>query len=72
MKKLLRTSVTGVLIGCAFPVLAASTVDLTVKGLIVPSACMPSLSAETIDVGRVSVKDINQDTRTQLTPFTFH
>ncbi|CAD0260878.1 DUF1120 domain-containing protein [Pseudomonas veronii] len=70
MKKLLRTSVTGVLIGCAFPVLAASTVDLTVKGLIVPSACMPSLSAETIDVGRVSVKDLNLDTRTQLTPVT--
>ena len=70
MKKLLHTSVAGLLIASALPALAASTVDLTVKGLIVPSACMPSLSAETIDVGRVSVKDLNLDTRTQLTPVT--
>jgi hypothetical protein len=68
MKKLLHTSIACVLIGCAFPAFAASTVDLTVKGLIVPSACTPSLSASTVDVGRISVKDLNQDTRTQLTP----
>ncbi|WP_443694653.1 DUF1120 domain-containing protein [Pseudomonas sp.] len=70
MKKLLHTSIAGVLIGCAFPAFAASTVDLAVTGLIVPSACTPSLSASTVDVGRVSVKDLNQDTRTQLTPTT--
>ena len=70
MKKLLHTSIAGVLIGCAFPAFAASTVDLAVTGLIVPSACTPSLSANTVDVGRVSVKDLNQDTRTQLTPTT--
>ena len=68
MKKLLHTSIAGVLIGCAFPAFAASTVDLAVTGLIVPSACTPSLSASTVDVGRISVKDLNQDTRTQLTP----
>ena len=70
MKKLLHTSIAGVLIGCAFPAFAASTVDLAVTGLIVPSACTPSLSANTVDVGRVSVKDLNQDTRTFLTPTT--
>jgi type 1 fimbria pilin len=70
MKKLLHTSIAGVLIGCAFPAFAASTVDLAVKGLIVPSACTPTLSANTVDVGRVSVKDLNQDSRTFLTPTT--
>ena len=70
MKKLLHTSLAGVLIGCAFPVIAASTAELAVKGMIVPSACTPSLSARTVEVGRISVKDLNQDTRTQLTPTT--
>ncbi len=71
MKKLLCTSVAGLLIGTALPAFAASTTDLTVKGLIVPSACTPSLSANgTVDVGRISIKDLNQDTRTQLTPTT--
>ena len=69
MKKLLCTSVAGLLIGTALPAFAASTTDLTVKGLIVPSACAPSLSAGgTVDVGRISISDLNQDTRTQLTP----
>ena len=70
MKKLLHTSLAGVLIGCAFPVIAASTAELAVKGMIVPSACELSLSAKTVEVGRISVKDLNQDTRTLLTPTT--
>ena len=70
MKKLLHTSLAGVLIGCAFPVIAASTAELAVKGMIVPSACELSLSAKTVEVGRISVKDLNQDTRTKLTPTT--
>ncbi|AJP50678.1 DUF1120 domain-containing protein [Pseudomonas fluorescens] len=70
MKKLLHTSVAGLLIASALPALAASTVDLTVKGLIVPSACTPSLSANTVDMGRVSVKDLNQESRTLLNPST--
>lgn len=38
---------------------AASTVDLTVKGLIVPSACTPSLSSGgVIDHGKISAKDL--------------
>lgn len=69
MKKLLCTSVAGLLIGSALPAFAASTTDLTVKGMIVPSACTPSLTpGGTINVGRFSVKDLNQDARTLLTP----
>jgi hypothetical protein len=70
MKTPIKTLIACCLIGSFSPAFAASTVDLTVKGLIVPSACTPSLSANTVDVGRVSVKDLNQDTRTQLTPTT--
>ncbi|MGY2253840.1 DUF1120 domain-containing protein [Pseudomonas reactans] len=70
MKKLLCTSVAGLLIGNALPAFAASTTDLTVQGLIVPSACVPSLSKNAIDLGRISVADLNQDTRTQLASTT--
>lgn len=47
-------------------VFAASTVDLTVKGLITPSACTPTLSANVVDLGKVSAKDLEQDTMTRL------
>ncbi|KAA6173818.1 DUF1120 domain-containing protein [Pseudomonas veronii] len=70
MKKLLCSSVAGLLIAGALPASAASTTDLAVKGFIVPSACTLSLSSGTIDVGRISVKDLNQDTRTNLPPST--
>ncbi|WP_426109306.1 DUF1120 domain-containing protein [Pseudomonas sp. TWR1-1-4] len=71
MKKLLCTSVAGLLIGSALPAFAASTTDLTVKGMIVPSACTPSLTpGGTINIGRFSVKDLNQDAQTRLTPVT--
>lgn len=70
MKKLLCTSIAGLLIGNALPAFAASTTDLTVKGQIVPSACAPSLSKNDIDLGRISVADLNQDTRTYLTATT--
>lgn len=46
---------------------AASSVDLTVKGLIVPSACTPSLSGGgMIDHGKVSAKDLNPDRGTAI------
>jgi type 1 fimbria pilin len=45
---------------------AASTVDLTVKGLIIPSACTPTLSSNTVDHGKVSAKDLNQAIQTRL------
>ena len=41
--------------------LAASSTDLTVKGLITPSACTPALSnAGAVDFGKLSAKDLNQ------------
>ena len=49
---------------CAF---AASSVDLTVKGLITPSACTPSLSQGGIaDYGKIAAKDLRQNESTPL------
>lgn len=46
---------------------AASTVDLTVKGLITPSACTPSLSSGgVIDHGKISAKDLRPDNPTRI------
>ena len=46
----------------AGPVWAASSQDLTVKGVITPSACAPVVSGGgTVDFGKVSVKDLNTD-----------
>ena len=46
---------------------AASSVELIVKGLITPSACTPTLSANGIvDHGKISAKDLNQNTSTHL------
>ncbi len=46
---------------------AASTVDLAVKGIITPNACTPTLSGGgVIDHGKMSAKDLNQTTPTQL------
>ena len=44
---------------------AASSVDLTVKGLITPSACTPSLPGD-IDYGKIAAKDLNPDSHTWL------
>jgi hypothetical protein len=47
--------------------LAASTVDLTVKGTITPIACTPGLSNNgLVDYGKISYKDLSADKRTQL------
>jgi Protein of unknown function (DUF1120) len=47
--------------------LAASTMDLGVKGMIVPTACTPWLSSSgTIDYGKISQQDLNVDERTRL------
>lgn len=46
---------------------AASSVDLSVKGLIVPSACTPSLSNDgNVDYGKIAARDLAQDTFTHL------
>ncbi|TFY90171.1 DUF1120 domain-containing protein [Pseudomonas nabeulensis] len=46
---------------------AASTVELTVTGLITPMACTPVLSGGgLVDFGKISQKDLNQATGTRL------
>ncbi|RFD27929.1 hypothetical protein CER19_16770 [Pseudomonas sp. GL93] len=48
-------------------VFAASSQDLTVKGIITPSACAPVVSGGgNVDFGKVSVRDLNADTYTDL------
>ncbi|MBA1428404.1 DUF1120 domain-containing protein [Pseudomonas fluorescens] len=44
---------------------AASSVDLTVKGLITPSACTPSLPGD-IDFGKIAAQDLDLDKSTYL------
>ncbi|AZE82419.1 hypothetical protein C4J98_0990 [Pseudomonas orientalis] len=49
------------------PAFAASNTDLLVKGSITPSACEPVISGGgVIDFGKVSVKELNTDTYTDL------
>lgn len=45
---------------------AASSTDLAVKGLITPSACTLDLPGGVVDHGKISAKDLNQDSHTQL------
>ncbi|MDY4298845.1 DUF1120 domain-containing protein [Pseudomonas salmasensis] len=60
MKTRLTTLAASALLLHSATTFAASSVDLTVKGLIVPSACTPSLSGGgVIDHGKVSAKDLN-------------
>lgn len=47
--------------------LAASSVDLTVRGLITPSACEPTLSGGgNVELGKISAKDLKADENTRL------
>ena len=60
MKTYLTALSTTALISMAPFALAASSTDLTVTGLITPSACTPSLSnGGIVDNGKVSVKDLD-------------
>lgn len=67
MKTTLKSLISCCLLGSLAPAFAASTVDLSVKGLITPSSCTPSLSAGgQIDYGKVAAKDLNQTSTTKL------
>ena len=51
----------------AQPALAASTVDLSVKGQVTPTACTPLLSSGgLVDFGKISQQDLNLTTGTRL------
>lgn len=55
------------LLAGASSVLAASTVDLSVKGLVVPAACLPQLpGGALIDYGKIAQQDLNLATATRL------
>ncbi|OPB33709.1 DUF1120 domain-containing protein [Pseudomonas fluorescens] len=67
MKTRLTTLAASALLLHSAATFAASSVDLTVKGLIVPSACTPSLSGGgVIDHGKISAKDLNPDNPTVI------
>lgn len=67
MKNLLSTVAASMMLLTCATSYAASTVDLTVKGLIVPSACTPSLSSGgIIDHGKISAKDLRPDNPTLI------
>jgi hypothetical protein len=66
MNKSLTLLSTALLLATASPVFAASSVDLTVKGLITPSACTLELPSGVVDFGKISAKDLNQDKQTRL------
>jgi type 1 fimbria pilin len=62
-----RSLLIGVLLASAGNAIAASSVDLTVKGSITPSACTPLLSSGGVaDFGKISVKDLRPDNPTYL------
>ncbi len=65
MNKSLALLSTALLLATASPAFAASSVDLTVTGLITPSACTLELPG-VIDFGKISAKDLNQDRQTRL------
>lgn len=63
----IRTLLAAALLASAGNAVAASSVDLTVKGTITPSACKPSLSNGGVyDIGKLSAKDLNSETFTRL------
>lgn len=71
MKKYLAALSTLALIGMTPHAVAASSTDLTVTGSITPSACTPSLTENgNIDYGKISARDLNPTTSTNLEPRT--
>ncbi|NVZ56889.1 DUF1120 domain-containing protein [Pseudomonas edaphica] len=67
MKTSLSLLSAALLLTSASSAFAASSIDLTVKGLITPSACAPSLSSGgVIDHGKIASKDLKPDNWTVI------
>ena len=67
MNKTLNTLLVAMLLTASASTFAASSVDLTVTGIITPSACEPTLSqGGLVDYGKISAKDLNADKATYL------
>lgn len=65
MNKRLSLLTAALLLTGASSAFAASSTDLTVTGIITPSACTPTLaSGGMIDLGKISSKDLNTNTST--------
>lgn len=72
MSKSLNTLIATLMLTGASHTFAASSTDLTVRGLITPSACTPALSDGGVhDLGKISAKDLKVDTYTHLSEHTF-
>ncbi|MDE1166003.1 MAG: DUF1120 domain-containing protein [Pseudomonas sp.] len=70
--KVFKVAIASVLMSAAAPmVLAASTVDLSVTGSLVPTSCTPSLAAGEISFGKLSAKDLRLDKSTEIGGFKF-
>ena len=71
MNKSLTLVCTALLLASTAPAFAASSVDLTVKGLITPNACTPTISGGgVVDHGKIASKDLIQNNPTHLPRIT--
>ncbi|WP_085724119.1 DUF1120 domain-containing protein [Pseudomonas sp. R37(2017)] len=64
MKKYFAALTTTALISVAPFALAGPSTDLTVRGVITPAACTPTLSQALIDVGSISYQQLEQERNT--------
>ena len=70
MSKSLNTLIATLMLAGAGHTFAASSTDLTVRGLITPSACTPSLgNGGNIELGKISSKDLKPNDFTWLGDF---
>lgn len=61
-----RTLAAVLALGFAAPAFCASTVDIQVTGMLIPSACTPILSVGTLHFGTVSSADLHPERHTAL------
>ena len=67
MKKLFGVMAAAIAVGVFGPAIAASSVDLSVKGSITPAACTPTLSSGgRVDHGKIALKDLSFNRPTAL------
>lgn len=67
MKQLLNLMVAAIALAAVGQAMAASSVDLSVKGSITPAACTPVLgNGGRVDHGKISFKDLNRTGETKL------
>lgn len=65
-KKTINAASVGLGLMLSSTVFASSSIDLSVRGTIIPTSCVPTLSSDNIDLGNVSTADLQADATTQL------